>query len=237
MVVHPISRCLASAANAISLLVPRVAVESSYLLQVVDDPGKTEASAMSAFTELMEEESQAAAKVAAKKAKKLKQKSKKQQAQQLQSSPQEQPPKDTEAELSDSDSALESRSPELIPGLGAQPAAAVTTPPQSPRSRPAHLQATLTPAKHGVSLDDSGVKSEGNAELSDGVQVNGIADVPAQQGNAGDEGLDPATPSADADAEFVQALFRCPITKVGTLHFCPQHIPGPPLAFVVLVMQ
>ena len=56
-----------------------------YALQVLDSNGNTEALASSAVEQLMEEETQAAARAAAKKAKKLKQKSKKQQAQQPES--------------------------------------------------------------------------------------------------------------------------------------------------------
>ncbi len=203
---------------------------------MVGQPDKTEASAMSAYDELMEEENQAAAKAAAKKAKKLKQKSKKQQAQLLQIQP-----------LDEAQSNADEGPSNVASGSGANAPPAVTTPPQSPGPRPAHLQAALTPPRHGTSLHDgallistAGLNDtailDGSAEPSespvddlslrfDALHVTGSSpdredgtsraggDVSAALQST--EGVDSqGMKPGDSDDQFLKALFCCPLTKV-----------------------
>ena len=181
---------------------------------------KTEASAMSAYNQLMAEEEEAAAKAAAKKAKKQKQKAKKQQAQQAESSadaqdlpaPESQsPPSDSAPELKlESSEGLHELKVPALDDVGAEPQGSdVVTPPQSPDMRPLHVTAALTPHS------GDGRQSAGD-QLAPSMPASGVV-TPLHPGHAWQAGGDQMVPSGGPrDENFLQNLLCCPITKVCT---------------------
>ena len=181
---------------------------------------KTEASAMSAYNQLMAEEEEAAAKAAAKKAKKQKQKAKKQQAQQAESSADAQALTASETQSLPSDSApeLKLESSERhdkrnVPALDDQHlrrGSDVVTPPQSPDMRPLHVTTALAP-------HSGDVRQSGGDQVAASVPAPGeiIPPHPAHDRQAGGDQVVPSKGPGD-DEKFLQNLLCCPITKVCT---------------------
>ena len=217
-------------------------------LQVADSNGNTEALALSAVEQLMDEETQAAARAAAKKGKKLKQKSKKQQAQQPESPSQGHVPDES------NDSAKQSTcdpgrtqpepwvlDPELQPEMPPAAFESLSSAPTDPHlterqasecSAAALSAAALHHQSDSMCMRDSrvasGQRTAGHScpaddELAgqlDSMQLPAAARSPACFGLASPEeahfaksGLN-MTAELDKDAQFLQALVCCPITKV-----------------------
>jgi len=188
---------------------------------VVDQLTKTEASAMSAYNQLMAEEEEAAAKAAAKKAKKQKQKAKKQQAQQAESSADAQALAASETQSLPSDSApelklesserLHKRNVPALDDVGREPHASdVVTPPQSPNMRPLHVTTALTPH----SAND---RKSGGDQVAPSVPATGVISPPHPGHNrqGGGDQMVPGRGPGD-DEKFLQNLLCCPITRVCT---------------------
>ncbi|KAL0021777.1 hypothetical protein WJX79_009116 [Trebouxia sp. C0005] len=190
---------------------------------VVGQLTRTEASAMSAYNQLMAEEEEAAAsaaaKAAAKKAKKQKQKAKKQQAHQAESSadiqalaaPETQPlPSGSAPELKpESSERLHNSDVLALDDMAADPQGSdVVTPPQSPDMRPLHATATLTPH----SGDD---RPSGGDQVAPSMPATGVLTPlhPAHDRQAGGDQVVPSKGPGD-DETFLQNLLCCPITKV-----------------------
>ncbi len=217
-------------------------------LQVVDSKGNTEASASSAVEQLMEEETQAAARAAAKKAKKLKQKSKKQQAQQPESPSQCHVPNESDdnAEQATCEPGHTQPQPlvlrpELQPevppaaseGLNSAPTDLYLTERQSSRCSAATLSAavleqrsdgTCMPdsrrpsdqrtAGHSCSADDEVARQLGSLQLPAAAMSPACCALASpDEADLAPSGMN-VTSELDKDAQFLQALFCCPITKV-----------------------
>ncbi len=188
---------------------------------MVDQLTKTEASAMSAYNQLMAEEEEAAAKAAAKKAKKQKQKAKKQQAQQAESSADAQALAASETQSLPSDSApqlklesserLHKRNVPAFDGVDTEPQGSdVVTPPQSPDMRPLHVTNALTPR----SGDD---RQSGGDQVAPSVPATDVTTPPhlAHDRQGGGDQMVPRDRGGPGDDEqFLQNLLCCPITKV-----------------------
>ena len=195
---------------------------------MISQADRTEASSTLAYEELLEEENQEAARAAAKKAKKLRQKAKKQQqALQVDSPPQDPTPPPPGSAASESESALQSGLESSLAGLqlassssgvngnsmahatepcvDAQPAPALTTPPQTPQMRPVHAQAALTPAQQADTV--------GLLEGTHGLPGPSSAAHPGC-GSAASVSCIGAAPGPADGAQFLQNLLRCPLSKV-----------------------
>ncbi len=210
--------------------------------------GNTEASALSAVEQLMEEETQAAARAAAKKAKKLKQKSKKQQAQQPESPLHGRVPDESDDSAKQSTSAPGHTQPTplvLHPQLQPEmPSAAFEGFSSAPTdlhlterrnfecSAAALSAADLDLQSDGTCTPDSrvasGQRTAGSSCSEDDQlvrQLNSLqlpaaamspaccASASSEEADVASSGMD-ATSELDKDAQFLQALFCCPITKV-----------------------
>ena len=201
-------------------------------MQVLDKQGnvqvsasRTEASARTAFEELMMEEDQAAAKAAAKKAKKLKQKVKKKSKQQAATS-------EPVTRLSSEDEEEEDqfRLPQAAAShtpLGSKAAVEVPSAKQLPSALgvPQADTAAHTTAPGRAVLTTDGAEPQ-QLPLFDAHELNHPEDatsvVPAVTEQENGRSRDGSSMShgtagadkADSDAQFLQALFCCPITKV-----------------------
>ncbi|DBA75482.1 TPA: hypothetical protein ACH3X1_010733 [Trebouxia sp. C0004] len=205
------SKCIMSA-NVIRRL------QACFSPLVVDQLTNKEASAMSAYNQLMAEEEEAAAKAAAKKAKKQKQKAKKQQAQQVESSADVQAPAASETQLLPSDSATElrlesseglhERNVPAVIDVGTEPRSDIVTPQQSPDMRPVHVTAALTPH----SPDD---RQGGGDQACLSMPATGVT-PPPHPGHDRQGGGDQMVPRKGPgnDKKFLQNLLCCPITRV-----------------------
>ena len=193
--------------------------------------GRTEASARTAFEELMMEEEQAAARAAAKKAKKLKQKVKKKNKQQAASVVIAEPAtqlgsEDEEEEdqfrlpkaaasqnlLGSEAAAVEVPSAKQLPSTlerlhidtgvhtTAPARAVVTTAGAEPQQVPLRDSLGLVQSEEATSVVPAPTEQEGNRRSD-------CNSVYLSNGSAGGD-------KAESDAQFLQALFRCPITKV-----------------------
>jgi hypothetical protein len=213
-------------------------------LQILDSNGNTEASASSAVEQLMEEEAQAAARAAAKKAKKLKQKSKKQQAQLFQSLSQGHVPDESDDSAEHSTCKPGHTQPEPLvlhpempptafEGLSSAPTNLHLTERQSFRCSAATVSAAAPDLQSdSTCMRDSrlasGQRTAGCscpadhqvARQLDSMQLAAAAMSPACCASTSSEEADLA-PSGmnlaselDKDAQFLQTLFCCPITKV-----------------------
>ena len=191
---------------------------------------RTEDSARTAYEELMEEEDQATAKAAAKKAKKLKQKAKKQRAAVDQTA--EPPRSETEQEYdqfslphSATDAAPEtsantgaasqatSNMPSAWSAFGALHIGNVAQSSASARAVCSTDEASGVEAYHvplhnslGSDQSDAAVVTEQVASVQGSDSSNGSG---SRQGD-----VIAGAQNADGDAQFLQALFCCPITKV-----------------------
>lgn len=202
-------------------------------VQAQADASRTEDSARTAYEELMEEEEQAAAKAAAKKAKKLKQKAKKQQAAVLHTDEPAAHPEAEEDQEYDQFS-LPHSATHAAPETSASSEAASQATGEMPSAlsalRALHLGTNghaPTSATAGCSIDEaSGVKaynlpllnSRGVGQSEAAVVTEQVASVQgggSSSGSGSRQGGATAGPhNADEDAQFLQALFCCPITKV-----------------------
>lgn len=204
---------------------------TSGCVQVLDKHGnvqisasRTEASARTAFEELMMEEDQAAAKVAAKKAKKLKQKVKKKSKQQAATAePATRLGSEDEEEEEEEDQFRLPQAAASHTSLGSEAAVEVPSAEQLPSALRV-LQADTVPpttAPGRAVLTTDGAEPQ-QLPLLDAHGLNHPEDatsiVPAalEQEN-GSSSMSHNTAGADkedSDAQFLQALFCCPITKV-----------------------
>lgn len=202
---------------------------------------RTEDSARTAYEELMAEENQAAARAAAKRAKKLKQKAKKHQAATAltaeaaahQDLEEEQDYDQFRLPQSASDTAF-GASAELEAAFQrpAAPHAAVHVPPALPQRR--HVLQTLHPGTEMHTV--AAVRAACSTDEADGAETYRLPSPTSNRAHVGQcEATEPAEivqdgggissdskqggPTAgaqnlDSDAQFLQALFCCPITKV-----------------------
>ena len=234
---------------------PQGALQQMYVaLQMNDKHVKTEASAMSAYDQLMKEEAEEAAKPAAKKAKKLKQKAKKQQAQKSQSSSQNTSALESDAgpvqpdspssptDLHSSQSKFDLFPSDLEPFPSeSQPLQSSQTPASQSESEPAQIRldapmqnsilhhSTLESPQH-LADDDSRSQElrespsasaspgfDGHSDLVANRSVNSY-DMPqilnGSRAAAASVQQSEAVAGPQSDAQFLQALFCCPITKV-----------------------
>ncbi len=186
-------------------------------MQVVEGNDNTEALAMSAFEQLMAEETQAAAKAAGKKAKKLRQKSKKQQAHQAQPlmlSPEFVPKVES---VSDSVHSL-SFELNLFDDTDDQHAAVESLCHNKCFSR--HLIAPKSD-----SVDEQYEESLSSKSYTHTRDSDNSAKLSSTQKRAADvrPGQNEAAQGQDSDAQFLQALFCCPLTKVN-VHACRRYM-------------
>ena len=202
-------------------------------VQAQADASRTEDSARTAYEKLMEEEDQAAAKAAAKKAKKLKQKAKKQQAALHETDePAVHPESENDQEYdqfslphSANDGAQEtsanSEAASLATGdmptaLSAFGAVHIGTDAQSSTS--ARAVCSTDGAKGVEAYHLPLLNSRGFGQSEAAVVTEQVASVQGGDSSSGSGsrqgGVSAGALHADRDAQFLQALFCCPITKV-----------------------
>ena len=201
-------------------------------MQAQADASRTEDSARTAYEELMEEEDQAAAKAAAKKAKKLKQKAKKQQAAVQTDETVLHPESENEQEHD------QFSLPHSAVGVAPETSANSEAASQATGDMPSALSAfgalhTGTDAQSSAaaravcSTDEAiGVEayhlplhnSRGSDQSDAAVVTEQVASVQgsdSSNGSGSRQGdVTAGARRADGDAQFLQALFCCPVTKV-----------------------
>ena len=203
-------------------------------MQAHDGASRAEDSARTAYEELMEEEDQAAAKAAAKKAKKLKQKAKKQQAAVDQTAAHPRSEDEQEYEQFSLPHSAADAAPEtsaVSEAASKRPAASQATTGVPSALRALHMgiaaqssasaravcntdQASGVQAYHLPLLNSRGVAHSEAAEVTEQVAVVQGGD----SSNGRQCGVLAGAQNADGDAQFLSALFCCPITKVITIY-------------------
>ena len=199
-------------------------------MQAQAGASRTEDSARTAYEELMEEEDQAAAKAAAKKAKKLKQKAKKQQAtvqtdetvlhpeseNELEYDQFSLPHSATSAapETSASSEAASQATSEMPSALSVFGALHTDNDAQSSASARAVCSTDAASGEEAYNLPL--LNSQGVDQSEAAVATEQVASVQGGDGSSGSRqsGVAAGAHNADEDAQFLQALFCCPITKV-----------------------
>lgn len=201
-----------------------------------DQGTRTEDSARTAYEELMQEENQAAAKAAAKKTKKQKQKAKKQQAAAATAAEQAAPSEsEDEHDQFSLQQPMQTASFGLLDQFPRSSLGQQSDPSVSPEPSPGHgdnvhalrdLHGGSGKPSASQAITSIGTGEANNVELAPD-RYSGSpssAEMPAQamatmqasekmnNGRQHDEA--PAAATQDSDAQFLQALFCCPITKV-----------------------
>ena len=211
---------------------------------------RTEDSARTAYEELMLEEEQAATKAAAKKAKKLKQKAKKKSKQQAAPMVADEPT--AQPSLEDEEEEDQFRLPQAA-GASIGPEAALDVP--SAEQLPSALRLlhvdtglpTTATARAMLATDGAGPQQAPLLDIhglnqaedaSSAIAATEHEDSKGSHSNSSQLGAGTASGGkADSDAHFLQALFCCPITKVGAaaLHTCTSVVHAQISGFVTLI--